>query len=537
MNPLGLKERLRFYFITDDASPGFSPAEQVQTAVAAGATAVQYRNKSFSVPDFKEAERIATLCRTHGVLFIVNDDILLARALGADGVHLGQTDAAPFLARQILGPDAVIGRSVSTPAELESTDLSGCGYIGCGPVFSTSTKADAKPVIGLSGLKAVCDLSALPVVAIGGIDAARVKDCLAQGAAGAAVISSITRSKAPSARAKDFGEACGCPSRKILEPWHDEFGLIDRMLKVYGDATGPGSILRIPAGDDAALLRSLRNPVITTDAQRENVHFRFDWMTAEELGQKAVEITFSDLAASYAVPKLLLVNLSIPVYMSSEAVESVCRGIRIALNRHQALLGGGNVSSGSEFAVDLFALGEGMPDLFPLRSAARPQDRLYATGPLGLARAGLECLMARDSRFPELIEKFKAPRARFDAAEILARNRVSCVMDISDGLCGDAAHIAAASKVSIYMTPDTFVTDSRLAAYCREHRQQPEQMILSGGEDYELLFACKPELFEAIRADLPDAFQVGVCLPFEGKPILGLPEGVSSYQHGKRRGM
>jgi thiamine-monophosphate kinase len=536
MNPLDLKERLRFYFITDDASPGFAAAKQAETAVAAGATAVQYRNKSFSLKDFEAAEKIANLCRTHGVLFIVNDDILLARALRADGVHLGQTDAAPSLAGQVLGPDAVIGRSVSTPAELASTDLSGCSYIGCGPVFSTGTKADAKPAIGLPGLKAVADQSVLPVVAIGGIDAARIKDCLACGAIGAAVISNITRSKNPAQSALDFGKACGCQPRKILKPWHDEFALIDRMLGLYDDPKGPGSILRIPAGDDAALLASLRNPVVTTDTQRENIHFRFDWMTADQLGEKAVEITFSDLAACYAVPKAVFVNLSIPFHTPAETVESVCRGINAALNRHQAVLGGGNVSSGVEFAVDLFAVGEGRPDLFPLRSAARPGDGLYVTGPLGLARAGLECLLARDTRFPGLIEKFKAPRARFDAADILAQNKVACVMDLSDGLCGDAAHIAAASRVSIRLTPESFVTDLQLAAYCREHGQQPERMILSGGEDYELLFACGPEKFEAIKADLPQSFRVGICIPSEGKAIVNLPEGVSSYQHGKRRG-
>jgi thiamine-phosphate diphosphorylase len=123
----------------------------VRVAVEAGATMVQYRNKSFSLDAFEEAEAICRLCRESRVPFVVNDNVLLARAVGADGVHVGQDDAPPRLVRRVMGPLAIIGVSVSTMAELEHTDLAFCDYIGTGPTFPTGTKADAKMAHGLSG--------------------------------------------------------------------------------------------------------------------------------------------------------------------------------------------------------------------------------------------------------------------------------------------------------------------------------------------------------------------------------------------------
>ena len=169
MHPSRLSHSLRFYFITDDQAPALSALEQVRAALRGGAGCVQYRNKAFRLPDYEEVRRIRDVCRTNGVTLLINDNVLLARAVGADGVHLGQTDADPREARAILGPAALIGVSVSTPAELRQTDLAHCDYVGSGPVFATGTKADAKPVRGIDGLAEIVRQIPLPVVAIGGI--------------------------------------------------------------------------------------------------------------------------------------------------------------------------------------------------------------------------------------------------------------------------------------------------------------------------------------------------------------------------------
>ena len=151
-----------------------------------------------------------------------------------------------------------------------------------------------------------------------------------------------------------------------------------------------------------------------------------------------------------------------------------------------------------------------------------------------MARAGLHCLRSGDRAFPELIDAFKRPRARFDAASILCKAGVRCAMDISDGLAGDACHIAEASNVSIQLTQKPRDLAPALVAYCDRYGLNPTHMALAGGEDYELLFACPPDVFDALRNQLPQAFPVGRCLPQAELPIVNLPDGVGSFQHGRR---
>jgi len=206
-----LEKALRFYYITDDEASGLPPAAQVEIAIEAGATLIQYRRKNFSLEFFDEVAAIRELAGRNSVPFLVNDDVLLARAVAADGVHLGQTDESPALARRILGPDAIVGVSVSNLRELEHTDLASCDYMGTGPVFGTKTKKDAKPACGLDGLATVVRATALPVVAIGGIDAQNAFACFRHGAAGVAVISYISRAADPLQNARKLAEICRNP--------------------------------------------------------------------------------------------------------------------------------------------------------------------------------------------------------------------------------------------------------------------------------------------------------------------------------------
>jgi thiamine-monophosphate kinase len=533
MLPENLKKALRFYYITDDSALGCTPVEQVEFAIQAGATMVQYRNKFFSSRYFNEVLTLRNLCKSNAVPFIVNDNIVLAKAVAADGVHLGQGDEGPEIARDILGSRAIVGVSVSNLEELKKTRLALCDYIGTGPVFATKTKKDAKEAIGLSGLKSVIQESSLPVVAIGGINETRAKSCFEYGASGIAVISCISRAKNPLQNALMLGSGCGLTSRKALvSPWNKEFDLIKKLLENAPSENTGGSFIKVQPGDDTCLFRPIKNPVVTTDTQKEDVHFCLDWQTPEEIGRKAVEVTFSDLAASYAAPLSLFVNLALPPCISEEMVESIYKGIKQGLLKHDAALGGGNISRGNQLSLDLFALGLGT-EIFPTRSNALPGDSLYCTGPLGLARAGLDSLIRKDTTFTKLIERFKSPKARFDAAQILAENNITCVMDISDGLAGDAKHIAEAAGVTIEFALNPGYFDPDLVSYCDKYNLVAEEMFLSGGEDYELLFTCTPEKFETIKKQIPDALQVGRCLKFNGKHILNLPPGVSSFQHGQ----
>jgi thiamin-phosphate kinase len=531
-----LKKALRFYFLTDENAPEYPPLKQVEIALKAGATMIQYRHKSFSACFFDEVVSIRNMCKSNAVPFIINDNIFLAKAVAADGVHLGQEDEPPSVARRILGPETIVGISVSNLKELKNTDLRPCDYLGTGPVFPTQTKADAKKACGLSGLQTVVKDSPLPVVAIGGINAANADSCFKNGANGVAVISYISRAEKPQENADRLGSVCGChPRPQLSAPWQDEFQLIEELLALAPVPSAKDSYLKIQPGDDACLLRSIQRPVISTDTQMEGIHFYLNWQTLEEIGKKAVAVTLSDLAASYARPACLFVNLGLPVYIAPESVGDLYKGIKKALLKYNCELGGGNISKSSQFSIDLFAVGQGHDDLFPTRSAARPGFGLYCTGHLGLARAGLDALRRRDISFQSLLEKFKLPSARFDAAEVLACNQVACVIDISDGLAGDAAHIAKASNITIALNLRALDYHSDLLAYCQKYNLQPEEMILSGGEDYELLFACPPTSFTLIKKDLPNAFLVGECLPFSGKLFSNLPSNIIAFQHGSNR--
>lgn len=152
--------------------------ETARKAVEAGATVVQLRLKA---PTEAIVERGRGFRRL-GVTFIVNDDVDAALALGADGVHLGQGDPGADRAWEA---GLLLGRSASTVAEAVATDAD---YLGVGPVWETPSKSDAEPAIGLASLAAIAAAVDVPVVAIGGIDAANAAACIEAGAAGVAVI-------------------------------------------------------------------------------------------------------------------------------------------------------------------------------------------------------------------------------------------------------------------------------------------------------------------------------------------------------------
>lgn len=528
-----LQKHLRFCFITDESSNALPLIKQVSIAIKSGATLIRYRNTSFSSASFKEAESIRNLCYSNTIPLIVDSNILLAKAIAADGIHLNKDTETPDVARSILGDEAIIGISVFNADKLKKILLTNCDYIEIYPVFSKTRQHGKNKPFDLLVIKSLDSKFPLPVVATGGINSKNTQSCLDAGAAGVCVKSFITRSKDPYAKAKKIASVCGCPSRSSLEQiWNDEFDLIKRLLAdMPYNRNGKHHII-VPPGDDAALLTPVRNPVITTDTQKEGIHFKLCWQTPEEIGAKAVEVTFSDLAASYAEPLCLFVNIGIPPSMPINIIQQLYKGIKTSLLKHHASLGGGNISASESLSVDLFAIGEGRNDIFPVRSGANPDDGLYCTGQLGLARAGLYSLIKKDTRFKTLIDKFKSPSARFDASRILAENNVKCVMDVSDGLAGDAKHIATASNITIALDLSRYSYDTILIDFCNKHKLSPEKIALAGGEDYELLFACTYDTFNRIKKKLPEAFNVGSCMEFNGKHITGVPSDIQSYHHG-----
>ncbi len=159
--------------------------DTARVAAAGGATVIQWRLKD--VPTLEVVERgrsTRSLCARHGVEFVVNDDVEAALMLGADGVHLGRSDEGAERAKE---QGLVLGLSASSVDEArQAAELA--DYVGAGPVWTTPSKTDAEPPIGLDGLREICAAIGVPVIAIGGVDASNAADCIRAGAAGVAVI-------------------------------------------------------------------------------------------------------------------------------------------------------------------------------------------------------------------------------------------------------------------------------------------------------------------------------------------------------------
>lgn len=186
------------YLVTQgDLSAGRSTPEIVSAAIDGGVDIVQLREKDRPARErYRLGRELRELTAEAGVPLIVNDRVDIARAIDADGVHLGDADLPVDVARNQLGPDAIVGRSVSTPSEARAAAEAGADYLGAGTVFETSSK-DTDPAIGIDGLAAVCAATDRPAVGIGGIDAENASRVVDAGAAGVAVISAITTAEDP----------------------------------------------------------------------------------------------------------------------------------------------------------------------------------------------------------------------------------------------------------------------------------------------------------------------------------------------------
>ena len=184
---------LELYVITDETiAGGRSHAEIAQQAALGGTNVIQLRDKTCSPLELLRAARdLRTITRKSGTLFIVNDRLDVAMLSGADGVHFGQDDMRVSTARQIAPPGFIIGVSVGTVEEAVRAGREGADYLALSPTFSTASKDDAGPGHGLERLREIRRAVSIPVVAIGGINRQNVRDVIAAGADGIAVISAV----------------------------------------------------------------------------------------------------------------------------------------------------------------------------------------------------------------------------------------------------------------------------------------------------------------------------------------------------------
>ena len=202
------EQDLLLYAVTDRHwLNGRSLRDVVEESLRGGVTMLQLREKSLAEPAFlAEARELQALCRNYHVPFIVNDNVDIALAMDADGVHVGQSDMEALDVRRKLGPDKIIGVSAQTVEQALLAEKHGADYLGVGAVFPTSSKSDVD-VMPYETLKAICEAVSIPVVAIGGISQENVAKLAGSGICGVAVISAIYAKKDIKAAAADLKTA------------------------------------------------------------------------------------------------------------------------------------------------------------------------------------------------------------------------------------------------------------------------------------------------------------------------------------------
>ncbi len=204
-----MKQIGRLHVLTDTVLQSrFSHLELARMAIKGGADTIQFRQKVGTTREMIEIVRqLKQLCLDSGVTLIVNDRVDVAIAAGADGVHLGHDDFPIRLARKLLGENRIIGGSAATLEEAQKCLAEGADYIGFGPVYPTTSKADAGPVTGIKLLKHAVGIISLPIIAIGGLSAGNTPEVIRTGAQGIAVISAVCCQKDPEQATRTLRQA------------------------------------------------------------------------------------------------------------------------------------------------------------------------------------------------------------------------------------------------------------------------------------------------------------------------------------------
>lgn len=204
------KKTLKLYAITDRTwLDNRTLYEDVEKALKGGVTLLQLREKNMSTDDFiNSAKEIKSLCEMYNIPLIINDNVEVAKAINADGVHIGQDDTTVYEARKILGTNKIIGVTAKTVEQAQKAEKDGADYLGSGAIFGTTTKNDAKKM-DINTLKNITNSVNIPVVAIGGIDSNNILKLKNTGIVGTAIVSGIFAQDDIEKATKDLYEKIG----------------------------------------------------------------------------------------------------------------------------------------------------------------------------------------------------------------------------------------------------------------------------------------------------------------------------------------
>jgi thiamine-monophosphate kinase len=251
-------------------------------------------------------------------------------------------------------------------------------------------------------------------------------------------------------------------------------------------------------GDDCALLPAGSGTLaLSTDVSVENVHFRLQWLTFEEIGWRAAAAALSDLAGEAAQPAGMLVALVAPASAGESELSAVMSGAASAGAIVGAPVIGGDLSTGAVWTIAVTVIGRADPPVS--RAGARPGDGIWVSGVLGGARAALEAWQRGEAPAAAARAAFAHPEPRIVAGRWLATHGAGAhaMLDLSDGLGGDAGHLAAASGVGLELALDRLPVAPDAIPEARRLDLPVQQFAAEAGEDYELLVALPPEFGSA----------------------------------------
>jgi thiamine-monophosphate kinase len=295
-----------------------------------------------------------------------------------------------------------------------------------------------------------------------------------------------------------------------------EFGLIDHLAKHF-EPKQKSSHLGI--GDDAALIKlGTRVMAVSTDMLVEGVHFDLTYMPLKHLGYKAVTANLSDIAAMNAKPSQITVSIGMSNRFSLEAVEELYEGIRLACEKYQVdLIGGDTTSSRSGLVISVTAMGEANLKKTTYRKGAKPGDLLVVSGDIGGAYMGLQILEREKRVFMEhkemqpdlepydyIVGRQLKPEARLDIIDRLEELKIipTSMIDVSDGVASEIHHLGKSSDVGFDIYEDKLPIDPQTMDTALSFELNPSIAALNGGEDYELLFTVSQDDYDKMKSDI-----------------------------------
>lgn len=324
---------------------------------------------------------------------------------------------------------------------------------------------------------------------------------------------------------------------------YGEFGLIKHLtkdLKTVQPSTKKG------IGDDCAVMDfGSKKVLMTTDMLLEGIHFNLEYVPLKHLGYKAAVVNFSDIYAMNGTPTQITVSLGISKRFSVEDIEALYAGIRLACERYNVdLVGGDTCASMTGLTISITCLGTAAAKDIVYRNGAKLNDLICVSGNLGTAYMGLQLLererLAMSQSTPNtpstpdtpiaafegreyLLERQLKPEARRDILESLRKAGVkpTAMMDVSDGLSSELMHICSQSNVGCCIYEDKLPIDFQAAALAEEMNLNIVTCALNGGEDYELLFTCSLDDYEKL-IPVEDLYIIGhITKPEYGCNLIG----------------